>query len=157
MNRAIMIDPAPPPRFIQPTDGELFAAARIIDSHPVVSAYGSCEWNELGDDGRVWIAAIVREATARAMQQPRPVPGDLIVEINAFLTHMAERFRERTTIRVLGFRIPSVSREHAMHLALVTYDATLDMIGVPFGHPDHQWDRASAHEFVDTELQHWEA
>lgn len=82
--------------------------------------------------------------------------GDTIVEVNAFLTHMAERFRERTTIRVLCFRIHSLSREHAMHLALGTFDAAIDTIRVPFGHPSMTWDRDTAHAFVDEELQHWE-
>lgn len=143
----------PLPRFVQPGPADMRLAAHVVDSHPVISAYASCEWDELSSDGRVWIAAVVREA----VRQPRPVPGDLIVEINVFLTHMAERFRERSSLRILGFRVFGFTRQRAMEHAVATYDATLDMIGVPFGHPSLPWDRAAAHAFVDDEIQHWEA
>jgi hypothetical protein len=144
------------PRFIHPTAAEMSAAEQIVDSDPVIRAYTASEWDELNHDGRVWIAAIVREASARALKQPRFVPGHLIADINAFLIHMAKHFRRRTSRLVLGMRINTMSRTQAMAHALATYDATLDMIGAPFGHPDHAWDRAAAHEFVDVELQHWE-
>lgn len=82
--------------------------------------------------------------------------SDTIAEANAFLTHMAKRFRERTSVRIFGIRFNSMTRMEAMQNALVTFDATLDMMEVPFGDPDHEWDRQAAHDFVDTELQHWE-
>lgn len=141
----------PPSPFIQPSRADLAMAARLVDSHPVISAYGSVEWDCLHDDGQVWIAAIVRETRKEQM-----IPGEMIAEINSFLILMAKRFRRRTARRFLGIRINTMSRTQAMGCALATYDATLDLMGVPFGHPDYHWDRAAAHEFVDTELQHWE-
>jgi hypothetical protein len=140
------------PRFLQPSPAEMRAAACIVDSDPVIAAYAACEWNELDDNGRVWIAAIVREAAG----QPRPIPGHLIADINGFIVDMAKHFRRRTSRRLLGIRINTMSRTQAMANALATYDATLDMIGLPFGHPDHAWDSATANELVDIELQHWE-
>lgn len=69
---------------------------------------------------------------------------------------MAKHFRRRTSHRFLGIRINTMTRTEAMGHALATYDAQLDLTGVPFGHPDHAWDRQAAHNLVDTELQHWE-
>lgn len=148
-------EPRPLPPFIQPSTSEMMAAEQIVDSRPVISAFAASEWDELNSDGQVWIAAIVREARAGAAK-PSPIPGDLIVEINAFLTHMAERFRERTSRKVLGFRVHALTRMQAMQHALATYDATLDIIGIAFGDPSYRWDRGMAREFVDDELQHWE-
>lgn len=147
----------PLPPFVLPTQAEYRAAARIVDSQPVLAAFASCEWDCLHDDGQVWIAAIVREAFAEGARHPRPIPGDMIADVFGFVVDMAKRFRRRTSRRFLGIRINTMTRTEAMAHALATYDATLDMIGVPFGHPDHQWDRATAHELVDVELQQWEA
>lgn len=146
----------PLPPFVQPTSAEYRTAERIVDSHPVISAYGSCAWEELHDDGRVWLAAVVREAFAEGTQQSRPIPSDMIADVFGFVVDMAKRFRRRTSRRFLGIRINTMTRTQAMEHALATYDATLDMIGVPFGHPDYQWGRDLAHSFVDEELQHWE-
>jgi hypothetical protein len=78
--------------------------------------------------------------------------ADLIVEVNAFLAHMAERFRERTSRRLLGIRRYSLTRMQAMQQALATFEA----MDEPFGHPAQAWDRAHAHELVDIELSYWE-
>lgn len=51
------------PAFEQPTAADMARAAAIVGSHPVISAYASCEWDELHEDGQAWIAAIVREAS----------------------------------------------------------------------------------------------
>lgn len=142
---------APLPPFIQPSRADVAIAARLVDSRPVISAYRSVEWDCLDGDGQIWIAAIVREA-----RKEQTVPGEKIVEINTFLVHMAKHFRRRTSHRFLGIRINTMTRTEAMGHALATYDAQLDLTGVPFGHPDHAWDRQAAHNLVDTELQHWE-
>lgn len=49
-----------------PTPEEFQKARAIVDSSPVLSVYAACEWNGLDEDGRVWIATIVREAMAQA-------------------------------------------------------------------------------------------
>lgn len=49
----------------QPSQGDaelLREAACIINSKPVSSVYASCEWDELSEDGKVWIMAIVAQA-----------------------------------------------------------------------------------------------
>lgn len=43
-----------------------FVAAAIVNSAPVIAVYASCEWDELHDDGKVWIAEIVHQARAEA-------------------------------------------------------------------------------------------
>lgn len=139
------------PLFIQPSAADMRVAGCVARDWSVRSWKGSRDWDDMDDNSRIWIAAIVREACRSQM-----IPGEMIAEINAFIILMAKRFRRRTARRFLGIRINTMSRTQAMGCALATYDATLDLMGVPFGHPDYTWDRAAAHEFVDTELQHWE-
>jgi hypothetical protein len=47
-------------------------AQDIVDSDPVIRVYASCEWRELSDDGKVWIAAIVAEARRRTAEELAP-------------------------------------------------------------------------------------
>ncbi|GEM72046.1 hypothetical protein SAQ01S_18120 [Sphingomonas aquatilis NBRC 16722] len=140
------------PRFEQPSIEQMAMAAAIVDSHAVVSAYASAEWEELNDDGRVWLAAIVREA----MRQKQPVSAELHAEISGFIVHMAKHYRRRTSRWLFGIRVNTISRQQAMELAYATYGASLDVLGVPFGHPSLPWDRDAAHALVDEDLQHWE-
>lgn len=51
--------------FVQPTPQQIADAASIVDCSTVISAYAACEWDCLDENGKVWIAAIVREAQAR--------------------------------------------------------------------------------------------
>lgn len=143
---------SPLPPFVQPSPAVVTLAARIVDSHPVISAYAASEWTELTDDGKVWIAAIIREA----IRQPRPISANLHADINGFIIDMAKHYRRRTSRRLLGFRINTIGRQQAMELAYATYDASLDVLGVPFGDPSLPWDRDAAHALVDDDLQHWE-
>lgn len=39
----------------------LALAEKIANSDPVLATFAAPEWDELGEDGKVWIAAIVRE------------------------------------------------------------------------------------------------
>lgn len=44
-----------------------FALAReIVDSDPVIRVYAAPEWDELGDDGKEWVAAIVYEVLKKS-------------------------------------------------------------------------------------------
>ncbi len=54
------------PVTVLPADFE--RAAMIVESEPVLSTYAACEWDELSEDGRVWLAKIVREASLAAEQ-----------------------------------------------------------------------------------------
>jgi hypothetical protein len=47
---------------VLPNAEEMAAAERIVNSPPVIGQFASCEWDELTEDGHVWVAAIVREA-----------------------------------------------------------------------------------------------
>ncbi|GEM_PF-2724566 len=40
------------------------AAAEMTDSDPVISVFAAPQWDELNDDGKLWVAAIVRETVA---------------------------------------------------------------------------------------------
>lgn len=153
LSRASEDTDTPPPRFVQPTPAEMSLAARIVDSHPVISAYAATEWHELYDDGKVWVAAIVREA----MRQPQLVSAELHAQIGEFIVHMAKHYRRRTSRRLCGIRMNTIGRQQAMELAYATYGASLDVLGVPFGDPSLPWDRDAAHALVDDDLQHWEA
>lgn len=54
----------------------LAEAAAIVNSFPVLAVYASCEWDELYDDGKLWLAAIVQEARARAAALSPPAVSD---------------------------------------------------------------------------------
>jgi hypothetical protein len=142
----------PRPPFIQPSRADVAIAARLVDSHPVISAFGAVEWECLDGDGQVWIAAIVREA----MRQPQPVSAERHAQIAEFIVHMAKHYRRRTSRRLCGIRMNTMGRQQAMELAYATYGASLDVLGVPFGDPSLPWDRDTAHALVDEDLQHWE-
>lgn len=34
----------------------------IVNSEPVITTYAACEWDELSEDGKLWVAEIVRQA-----------------------------------------------------------------------------------------------
>lgn len=48
----------------------LRAARQIVDSDRVLRVFAAPEWDELSDDGKLWISAIVDEARGR----PEPAP-----------------------------------------------------------------------------------
>lgn len=49
--------------------GDMIGVAEAItDSEPVISVFAACEFNELNEDGRLWVAAIVRESMAWAAE-----------------------------------------------------------------------------------------
>ncbi|NOD65764.1 hypothetical protein [Ruegeria sp. HKCCD6109] len=63
--------------------------------------------------------------------------------LSTFLTAIARRF---------GHRDLSLSKHESYKLAL---DAVKGM-GVPFGHPDYDWSRASAIDIADEEMTYWD-
>lgn len=52
----------------KPVSSFLAQAEAITNSDPVIRIFAACEWDELHDDGKVWIAAIVRETLAQAAE-----------------------------------------------------------------------------------------
>lgn len=48
-------------------------AQEIVESDAVIGTYAACEWNELDENGQLWISAIIQEAHRRfsAPVQPR--------------------------------------------------------------------------------------
>jgi hypothetical protein len=46
-------------------------AEAIVNTEPVTTTYAACEWDELHEDGKVWITAIVTEAVkhGRSLEQ----------------------------------------------------------------------------------------
>lgn len=50
-----------------PSQAQMREAESIVDSHEVLSVFAACEWDCLNDDGKVWIAAIVKLAQDRAL------------------------------------------------------------------------------------------
>lgn len=49
-------------KFVQPTGIEMQIAEDFVNRPSVVGAYAASEWDEISEDGQVWIAALVREA-----------------------------------------------------------------------------------------------
>lgn len=55
-------------REVLPSAADLALAQDIIDSSPVINVFAASEWREMGEDGQVWLAAIVAESTKRAQE-----------------------------------------------------------------------------------------
>ncbi|GAM04837.1 hypothetical protein [Novosphingobium sp. MBES04] len=60
------------PARYQELHDNLGLAEKIVDSAPVLGVFGACAWDELGEDGKLWISAIVTEALQ--CQEPREAP-----------------------------------------------------------------------------------
>ena len=54
------------PHTAHATGADMILAQQIVDSPEALGVYAACEWDELGDDGKEWIAVIVRIAQAQA-------------------------------------------------------------------------------------------
>lgn len=57
-----------------PSQEQMSEAKAIVNSDEVLSVFAACEWDELNDDGHVWLAAIVKLAQDRA----RGISADII-------------------------------------------------------------------------------
>lgn len=67
MAKLYLVPPAKPANPVRdkPLSDFISAAREIVDSDSVLSIFAACEWEELGDDGHDWVAAIIRETLAR--------------------------------------------------------------------------------------------
>lgn len=70
MNRLIESMSAAQIRALPATDF-LIVASLIVDSDPVLRTFAASEWDELHDDGKLWVAAIIRETLAFAKERRR--------------------------------------------------------------------------------------
>jgi len=90
--------------FIHPTIAEMDAARQIVDSPPVISTYAASEWDEMHEDGRVWLAAIVREAARKAGgKSPRHVVVSMDAQIKWSVRTFFRATRNHAGGVVLGF------------------------------------------------------
>lgn len=90
--------------FVPPTAAEMQTAQHIVDSPPVISTYAACEWDEMHEDGQIWLAAIVREAARKA---GRKSPRQVVVSMDAQIKWSVRTFFSATRNHaggiVLGF------------------------------------------------------
>ncbi len=90
--------------FTLPTIAEMETARQIVDSPPVIHTYAACEWDEMHEDGQVWLAAIVREAARNAGGKfPRRVVVSMDAPIKWSVRTFFRATRNHTGGIVLGF------------------------------------------------------
>lgn len=101
------------------------------------------------DDARTQAQHLGRIENALALT------SDKVVAAQRFIGWMADWYRRRTSRRVLGFRLHTLSRAAALESARATFD-TIDL-DEPFGCPGIDWSKDDARALVDEDLRHWEA
>lgn len=89
------------------------------------------------------------------LRRAQAIDSDKIALGVMMINWMARHYRYRTSQRIFGLRIPTMSKQSAIDHARATFDANL--FDMPLGHPDFAWDQAGAEDMVDEDLQHWEA
>jgi hypothetical protein len=90
--------------FIPPTIADMETARLIVDSPPVIHTYAACEWDEMHEDGQVWLAAIVREAARNAGgKSPRHVFVRMDAQIKWSVRTFFRATRNHAGGIVLGF------------------------------------------------------
>jgi hypothetical protein len=89
------------------------------------------------------------------LRRAQAIDSDKIALGAMMINWMARHYRYRTSQRILGLRIPTMSKQSAIDHARATFDANL--FDMPLGHPDFAWDQEGAEQMVNEDLQHWEA
>ena len=90
--------------FINPTIAEMETARQVVDSPPVIHTYAACEWDEMHEDGQVWLAAIVREAARNAGgKSPRRVTVNMDAQVKWSVRTFFRATRNHAGGIVLGF------------------------------------------------------
>ncbi|PZO77058.1 MAG: hypothetical protein DI640_01360 [Sphingomonas taxi] len=79
--------------FVHPTVAEMETARQIVDSPPVISTYAACAWDEMHDDGQVWLGAIIREAARKAGGKS---PRHVVVSMDAPVKWSVQAFFRAT-------------------------------------------------------------
>ena len=107
------------PPFIHPTIAEMDAARHIVDSPQVISTYAACEWDEMHEDGQVWLAAIVREASRSAGGKS---PRHVVVSMDAQVKWSVRTFFRATRNHAGGIVLGFAPTFFAIGVELITGD-----------------------------------
>ena len=90
--------------FVSPTAADMQTAQLIVDSPPVISTYAACEWDEMHEDGQIWLAAIVREAARKAGgKSPRRVTVSMDAQVKWSVRTFFRATRSHAGGIVVGF------------------------------------------------------
>jgi hypothetical protein len=105
--------------FAPPTIADMEVARQIVDSSPVIHTYAACEWDEMHEDGQVWLAAIVREAARNAGGKS---PRRVIVSMHAQVKWSARTFFRATRSHAGGIVLGFAPTFFAIGAELITGD-----------------------------------
>lgn len=105
--------------FVPPTHAEMQTAQHIVDSPPVVATYAACEWDEMHEDGQVWLAAIVREAVRNAGGTS---PTHVVVSMDAQIKWSVRSFFRATRNHAGGIVLGFAPTFFAIGAELITGD-----------------------------------
>lgn len=105
--------------FAPPTKAEMQTARQIVDSPPVIHTYAACEWDEMHEDGQVWLAAIVREAARSASGKS---PRHVVVSMDAQVKWSVRTFFRATRNRAGGIVLGFAPTFFALGIELITGD-----------------------------------
>lgn len=130
--------------FVHPTIAEMEVARQVVDSPPVIHTYAACEWDEMHEDGQVWLASIVREAARNAGGKS---PRHVVVSMDAQVKWSARTFFRATKNYAGGIALGFAPTFFAIGAELITGDTrgVAFMIG-PFwiGFAVSKFDREAA-------------
>jgi len=105
--------------FAPPTTAEMQTAQHIVDSPPVIHTYAACEWDEMHEDGQVWLAAIVREAARNAGGKS---PRHVVVSMDAQIKWSVRTFFRTTQNHAGGIVLGFAPTFFAIGAELITGD-----------------------------------
>ncbi len=105
--------------FVPPTAAEMHVARQIVDSPPVISTYAACEWDEMHEDGQVWLAAIVREAARISSGKS---PRRVVVSMDAQVKWSVRTFFRATDTHAGGIVLGFAPTFFAIGVEMITGD-----------------------------------
>lgn len=105
--------------FVPPTAMEMRAAQQIVDSSPVINTYAACGWDEMHEDGQIWLAAIVREAARNAGGKSL---RHVVVSMDAQVKWSARTFFRATRNHAGGIVLGFAPTFFAIGIELITGD-----------------------------------
>lgn len=105
--------------FVPPTTADMHVAQHIVDSPPVIQTYAACEWDEMHEDGQVWLAVIVREAVRNAGGKS---PRRVVVSMDAQVKWSARTFFRATRNHAGGIVLGFAPTFFAIGAELITGD-----------------------------------
>lgn len=105
--------------FVHPTIADMETARQVVDSPPVIHTYAACEWDEMHENGQVWLAAIVREAARNAGGKS---PRRVVVSMDAQVKWSARAFFRATRNHAGGIVLGFAPTFFAIGAELITGD-----------------------------------